>query len=275
MISFFNSSKVYPTASFAATFAIGNPVALEAKADDLETLGFISIITILPFFGLIANWTLDPPVSTPIFLKQAIEAFLITWYSLSVKVSAGAIVTESPVCMPIGSTFSIEQIIIQLSFLSLTTSISNSFQPSRHSSTKTWLWGDSCKPSFTILKNSFLFLAIPPPNPPNVKDGRIIAGKPIFLRHLLACSNLFTISDFGRSIPMSAIFFLNFFRSSAFAIAFEFAPINSILYFLNKPIFSALMARFNAVWPPIVGRIASGFSFLITSSKTLIDIGSI
>ena len=38
----FNSSKVYPTASFAATFAIGNPVALEASADDLETLGFIS-----------------------------------------------------------------------------------------------------------------------------------------------------------------------------------------------------------------------------------------
>ena len=29
--------------------------ALDAKADDLETLGFISIITILPFLGMIAN----------------------------------------------------------------------------------------------------------------------------------------------------------------------------------------------------------------------------
>ena len=29
--------------SIAATFAIGKPVALEAKAEDLETLGFISI----------------------------------------------------------------------------------------------------------------------------------------------------------------------------------------------------------------------------------------
>ena len=55
MISLFNSSKVYPTANFAATFAIGKPVALDARADDLETLGFISIMTILPFFGLIAN----------------------------------------------------------------------------------------------------------------------------------------------------------------------------------------------------------------------------
>ena len=46
---------MYPTASFAATFAIGKPVALEANAEDRETLGFISIITIRPFFGLIAN----------------------------------------------------------------------------------------------------------------------------------------------------------------------------------------------------------------------------
>ena len=42
-------------ASLAATFAIGNPVALDASAEDLETLGFISIMTILPSLGLIAN----------------------------------------------------------------------------------------------------------------------------------------------------------------------------------------------------------------------------
>ena len=48
VISFFNSSNEYPIANFAAIFAIGNPVAFEASADDLLTLGFISIITILP-----------------------------------------------------------------------------------------------------------------------------------------------------------------------------------------------------------------------------------
>ena len=37
------------------------------------------------------------------------------WYSLSVSVSAGATVTESPVWTPIGSTFSIEQTMMQLS----------------------------------------------------------------------------------------------------------------------------------------------------------------
>ena len=233
------------------------------------------MITILPSLGFIANWTFEPPVSTPIFLKQAIDAFLITWYSLSVRVNAGAIVTESPVWIPIGSTFSIEHIIIQLSFLSLTTSISNSFHPSRHSSTKTWLTGDSCSPFFNILKNSFLFFAIPPPSPPRVKAGLIIAGRPICFRAFEAWLKLFTIFDLGRSKPISSIFFLNFFLSSAFEIALEFAPISSILYFLRIPFFSASIAKFNAVWPPIVGRIASGFSLAKIFSKTVKVIGSI
>ena len=43
VISFLNSSKVYPIANLAAIFAIGKPVALDASAEDLDTLGFISI----------------------------------------------------------------------------------------------------------------------------------------------------------------------------------------------------------------------------------------
>ena len=43
VISFLNSSSVYPIASLAATLAIGNPVAFDASADDLDTLGFISM----------------------------------------------------------------------------------------------------------------------------------------------------------------------------------------------------------------------------------------
>ena len=49
------SSRVYPIASFVAIFAIGNPVALDASADDLDTRGFISITIILPSVGLTAN----------------------------------------------------------------------------------------------------------------------------------------------------------------------------------------------------------------------------
>ena len=63
------------------------------------------------------------------------------WYSLSVSVSAGATVMESPVWTPIGSMFSIEQTMMQLSALSRTTSISYSFQPSTLSSISTSVRG--------------------------------------------------------------------------------------------------------------------------------------
>ena len=61
----------------------------------------------------------------------------MTCSSLSDRVIAGATVTESPVCTPIGSIFSIEQIMIALSALSLITSNSNSFQPNNDSSINT------------------------------------------------------------------------------------------------------------------------------------------
>src|ERR1043165_1602753 len=48
----------------------------------------------------------------------ASAAWRIRWYSLSVKVWAGATVIESPVCTPMGSKFSIEQMMTTLSFRS-------------------------------------------------------------------------------------------------------------------------------------------------------------
>ena len=136
---------------------------------------------------------------------------------------------------------------MQLSFLSLITSISNSFQPSKHSSIKTWFAGDSFKPFLTILKKSFLFFAIPPPSPPRVKEGLAIAGKPICFKAFSAYLIFFTIFDLGKVNPISSIFCLNFFLSSAFEIALDFAPISSILYFFKIPFFSASIAKFKAV----------------------------
>ena len=54
-MSFLISSNVYPIANLVAIFAIGKPVALEAKALDLETRGFISITMMRPSSGLTAN----------------------------------------------------------------------------------------------------------------------------------------------------------------------------------------------------------------------------
>ena len=102
-------------ASRAAIFAMGKPVALEASALLRETRGFISITTIWPVRGSTANWMLQPPVSTPTARMMAIAVSRIRWYSRSVRVMAGATVTESPVCTPIGSMFSIEQTTTTLS----------------------------------------------------------------------------------------------------------------------------------------------------------------
>ena len=134
--------------------AIGNPVALDASAELRLTRGFISITIMRPLPGWIANCTFEPPVSTPISRRIAIDALRISWYSLSVSVCAGATVIESPVWMPIGSRFSIEQTMMQLSTLSRTTSISNSFQPISDSSINSSWVGDRSMPRLQISSNS-------------------------------------------------------------------------------------------------------------------------
>src|SRR5262245_2050503 len=95
VMSFFSSSSVYPIASLAAILAIGNPVALLARALDRLTRGFISMTIIRPSAGLVANWMFDPPVSTPISRMIALAASRNRWYSLSDNVWAGATVIES------------------------------------------------------------------------------------------------------------------------------------------------------------------------------------
>ena len=58
---------------------------------------------------------LQPPVSTPTARSTAMPTSRMCWNSRSVSVIAGATVIESPVCTPIGSTFSIEQTTTTLS----------------------------------------------------------------------------------------------------------------------------------------------------------------
>ncbi len=116
---------------------MGKPVALVASAEDRETRGFISMTTMRPVCGWTANWMFEPPVSTPTRRMMSIEASRMAWYSLSVRVWAGATVMESPVCTPIGSKFSMEQMMTTLSLRSRITSSSNSFQPMTASSMST------------------------------------------------------------------------------------------------------------------------------------------
>ena len=149
-----------------------------ASAELRETLGFISITTNSPVSGWTANWMFEPPVSTPILRIIATAASRSRWYSLSVRVWAGATVIESPVCTPIGSRFSMEQMMTTLSALSRITSSSNSFQPSTDSSTRVSRFGEVRSPQASCSRNSASVRAMAPPEPPNVKLGRMIAGRP-------------------------------------------------------------------------------------------------
>ena len=155
---------------------MGNPVAFDASADDRLTRGFISTTSSSPSAGFTANWMLHPPASTPISRMMAMAASRMDWYSTSDSVWAGATVTLSPVCTPMGSTFSMEQTTTTLSAGSRIISSSNSFQPMTLRSIRTSCTGERSSPRCTAVRNSSRLYAIPPPVPPMVKDGRMMAG---------------------------------------------------------------------------------------------------
>ena len=122
---------------------------------------------------------------------------------------------------PIGSTFSIEQMITTLSLRSRITSSSNSPQPSTDSSTSTWLIGLAARPSETTWRSSVSVSPTPPPWPPRVKAGRTIAGSVILPSASAASTSprLPTVIDQGMRRPASFIVRRNSSRSSARRIA--------------------------------------------------------
>ena len=118
--------------------------------------------------------------------------------------------------MPIGSKFSIEQIIIALSFVSLITSISNSFHPIKDSSISTSFIGLASNPTEIDSLNSSILYATEPPVPPKVNDGRTITGNCMLSKILSACFVDLAKPPLAVFIPTSSIAFLNVSLFSAF-----------------------------------------------------------
>ena len=112
---------------------------------------------------------------------------------------------------------------------------------------------------------------MPPPTPPIVNDGRMMAGKPVSSTIARASSSDFTTPLLGMSMPISRIAFLKRRRSSATLMAGIWAPISSTSYFASTPSSSSCTARLSAVCPPTVGSSASGRSFsMIFSSASAV-----
>ncbi len=108
---------------------------------------------------------------------------------------------------------------------------------------------------------------MPPPDPPKVKLGLTIKGKPapeipaeISFLTAFASEMVCATPDLAVFNPIFSIATLNFLLSSALSIASRLAPINSIFKRSNIPSSESASAKFSAVCPPIVGKIASGFS---------------
>jgi len=80
--------------------------------------------------------------------------------------------------------------------------------------------------------------------------------------------------DAATSAPASMTSSLKIWRSSPLRMASTFAPMSSTPYLSRIPCSCRAIAALSAVWPPSVGRIASGFSFAMIVSMTAGVIGS-
>ena len=172
----------------------------------------------------------------------------------------------SPVCTPMASTFSMLQTMMPLPSLSRMTSSSYSFQPITDSSTSTLPTGEAARPSRSISVNSSASWAMPLPAPPRVKLARRIMGKAISAMASAACSGRVTSRLRGVSRPIAAMVALNSSRSSARRTVRTLAPISSTPWRSSTPCSASSTARLSPVWPPTVGRMASGRSAMITCS---------
>ena len=167
---------------------------------------------------------------------------------------------ESPVCTPIASKFSIEQTTTTLSAWSRITSSSYSFHPAIDCSMRISDTGLVARPCAATRRSSSASAAKPVPLPPRMNDGRMISGKPTCSPICIASSSVYARPELGTARPISCIAALNCSRFSAVWMASTLAPISSTPNSASTPASCSSIERLSAVWPPRVGRSASGRS---------------
>ena len=218
-----------------------------------------------------ANWTLQPP-STPSARMIASAALRSRWWTWSVSVWTGATTIESPVWTPSGSTFSIEHTAMHVSSASRMTSYSISCQPTRQRSIITCLIGLARRPERTRSQYASSVSTMPPPVPPSVNAGRMIAGRPISAS--AASAEAWRASSSGPSTMYDGAYgwsirsrrSRNASRSSAMRIASSGVPSSRTSCRSSTPASASAVARLSAVWPPSPASRPSGFSRAMTAS---------
>merc|ERR1719238_705650 len=213
--------------------------------------------------GCKAYWMLHSP-TIPKCRTTRNAADLSMWYSSLDSVCDGAMTIESPVCTPNGSKFSMLQTVMQLSSWSRTTSYSTSFQPSIDFSMSNW--GETAKAFVASVLNSSASWQMPLPKPPRANATRAIKGYPTFSPAAKASSTVFVAILFAQGSPISKHLFLKISLSSVAITVSIDVPSTLQLCLASTPLSSNSIPQFKAVWPPILIKIASGFSFSRTAS---------
>ena len=188
------------------------------------------------------------------------------------SVWTGATTIESPVWTPSGSTFSIEHTAMHVSSASRMTSYSISCQPTRQRSIMTCLIGLARRPARTRSQYASSVSTMPPPVPPSVNAGRMIAGRPMASSASAAeawrasSSAPSTMNDGAYGCPIRSSRSRNASRSSAIRIASSGVPRRRTLWRSRTPASASAIARLSAVWPPRPASRPSGFSRAMTAS---------
>ena len=224
--------------------------------------------------GETANCTLHPPAKFPIARIIIMAMSRIFWKVVSLKVMAGATVILSPVWIPIGSKFSMLQMITTLSFASRSNSSSYSFQPINALSIMTSWIGERWSPRVSKRSKSDWLCTRLAPDPPSVYEGRIHNGKPNSWAISFPSKNDLAVNCGAIGTPISIIKSRNASRFSVISMALVSTPTMRTPYCSQRPLSSHWMARFNAVCPPIVGRTTSILCFWRMVSMLAVSNGS-
>ena len=198
------------------------------------------------------------------------------WYSRSVSVSAGATVIESPVCTPIGSTFSIEQTTTTLSArvahqLELVLLPAEDRLLEQHLGGRRVVQaraGDAAQVGL-VVREARAEAAHRERRPHDDRVAQVLGDGEARPR---SCARSALRAD---SAPQPLDDALE--RSGGPRpcwIASTFAPMSSTSYFSRTPASCSAIAALSAVWPPRVGSIASGRSLAMIVSTTSGVIGS-
>ena len=191
------------------------------------------------------------------------------------SVIAGATVIESPVCTPIGSTFSIEQTITTLSALSRISSSSYSFQPRMDSSRSTSVVGLSDEPVpgdaaqvVLVVGDAGAGAAHGEAGPDHDRVAELVRGREAVV-HGVADRRSGRLSP-----PSSSTISLNDLPVLAAVDRLDGGADQLDAVLLEHAGLGRAIAVFSAVWPPRVASSASGRSLAMIFSTNSGVIGS-